>query len=140
MDVAFPIMAEKKRWSVAPYFVVDDVVAAANFYRDTLGFTYDQIWGEPPAFTIVGRAGAYIMLRSVGSPEFVRPNQCPPHPDDWVWDAYVWVDDVDALFAEFTGKGVTVVRDICDQEYGCRDFDIRDPNGYRICFGQVLRP
>jgi hypothetical protein len=26
----------KPRWSVAPYFLVDDVVASANYYRDKL--------------------------------------------------------------------------------------------------------
>jgi len=25
-------------WSIAPYFIVDDVVTTANYYRDTLGF------------------------------------------------------------------------------------------------------
>jgi hypothetical protein len=34
---------------------------------------------------------------------------------------------------------VTVVRDPCDQEYGCREFDVEDLNGYRICFGQPTR-
>jgi len=42
-------MANKMRWSVAPYFIVDDVVATANFYRDKLGFHYERLWGEPPA-------------------------------------------------------------------------------------------
>jgi hypothetical protein len=32
--------ATDAHWSVAPYFIVDDVVASANFYRDTLGFQY----------------------------------------------------------------------------------------------------
>jgi hypothetical protein len=35
------------RWSVAPYFIVDDVVTTANFYRDKLGFHYERCWGEP---------------------------------------------------------------------------------------------
>jgi hypothetical protein len=26
------------RWGIAPYFIVDDVVTTANFYRDKLGF------------------------------------------------------------------------------------------------------
>ena len=26
-------------WRVAPYFIVDDVVTTANFYRDKLGFS-----------------------------------------------------------------------------------------------------
>ena len=43
-------MADQPRWSVAPYFIVDDVVATANYYRDELGFTYDRFFGEPPAF------------------------------------------------------------------------------------------
>jgi len=51
---------------------------------------------------------------------------------------YIWIDDADALYAEFKKQGVRIVRDICDQPYGCRDFDIEDCNGYRLCFGQDL--
>ena len=29
-------------------------------------------------------------------------------------------------------------RDGCDQPYGCRDFDVEDCNGYRLCFGQDI--
>jgi hypothetical protein len=49
-------------WSVAPYFVVDDVVAIANYYRDRLGFRYERFWGEPPCFCMVHRRGIVIML------------------------------------------------------------------------------
>lgn len=126
------------RWNVAPFFIVDNVIAAANFYRDKLSFCYDRFWGEPPRFTIVGRNGSYIMLRQVGSPGFVRPNRTPD-PEDFVLDAYIWVEGVDDLYAEFKHKGVKVVREICDQEHGCREFDIEDCNGYRLCFGQIIR-
>jgi len=34
--------------------------------------------------------------------------------------------------------GVKIARDICDQPYGCRDFDVEDGNGYRLCFGQDI--
>ncbi|HET7710374.1 MAG TPA: hypothetical protein VFL80_00440 [Thermoanaerobaculia bacterium] len=37
----------KPTWNIAPYFIVDDVVATANFYRDKLGFHYDRFFGEP---------------------------------------------------------------------------------------------
>ena len=47
----------------------------------------------------------------------------------------VWVDDADALHAEFRARGVTIAREICDQLYGCRDFDVEDCNGFRLCFG-----
>lgn len=54
------------------------------------------------------------------------------------WDAYVWVDDADALHAEFRANGVKIVRPPCDQEYRCRDFEIDDISGDRLCFGTPL--
>ena len=120
------------RWSIAPYFLVRDVVATANWYRDVLGFQYDRFWGEPPRFCMVWRRGVVIML-SQHDEGTVSPNGAATGGAPW--DAYVWVDDADALLAEFTAKGVVPARAICDQEYGCRDFDVVDPNGYRICFG-----
>ena len=53
------------RWGIAPYFIVDDVVATANFYRDKLGFHYERFWGDPPAFCMVKRGGIVIMLKQV---------------------------------------------------------------------------
>lgn len=44
----------------------------------------------------------------------------------------------DEFHAEFKSKGVTIARDICDQPYGCRDFDVEDCNGYRLCFGHDM--
>lgn len=32
----------------APTFLVADLVKSAEYYRDSLGFTYPMIWGEPP--------------------------------------------------------------------------------------------
>jgi predicted enzyme related to lactoylglutathione lyase len=124
------------RWGVAPLFLVDDVVSTANFYRDKLGFAYDRFWGEPPCFCMVRRSGITIMLNQVQH-TVMRPNRLP-NAEGAVWDAYVWVDDADALYSEFKSKGVTIARDICNQPYGCRDFDIEDCNGYRLCFGQDM--
>jgi len=121
-------------WSVAPYFLVDDVVATANFYRDKLGFSYDRFWGEPPCFCMVQRNGVVIMLSQVCVPNAMRPNRVV-EPGSDAWDAYIWVDNADTLHAEFHSKGVTIARGLCDQEYGCRDFDVEDCNGYRLCFG-----
>jgi len=125
------------RWYIAPYFFVDDVVSTANFYRDKLGFRYDRFWGEPPAFCMVKRAGVTIMLAQTPARGAVRPNHLAD-PEREAWDAYVWIDDADALYAEFKANAVTIARDICDQPYGCRDFDVEDCNGYRLCFGHDL--
>jgi uncharacterized glyoxalase superfamily protein PhnB len=124
----------RPRWNIAPYFIVDDVVASADYYRDRLGFKYDRLWGDPPRFCMVWRSGIVIMLSQLERGGLMRPNRIAD-PEGSAWDAYVWVDDADALIAEFRSKGVTIARDICDQPYGCRDFDVEDLNGYRLCFG-----
>lgn len=124
-----------ERWWVAPLFVVDDVVTTANHYRDRLGFRYDRFWGDPPAFCMVRRGGITIMLSQL--PGTAHPNRTAD-PAGETWDAYVWVADADALYAEFRASGANIVREICDQPYDCRDFDVEDCNGYRLCFGHDL--
>jgi len=124
-------------WRIAPYFIVDDVVATANWYRDKLGFQYERFWGEPPCFCMVSRGGMIIMLKQLPQTGLMRPNRLAD-PHDEAWDAYVWVDDANALYEEFKSKGVKIAREICDQPYGNRDFDVEDCNGYRLCFGSDL--
>jgi predicted enzyme related to lactoylglutathione lyase len=125
------------RWRIAPYFVVDDVVSTANYYRDKLGFKYDRFWNEPPSFCMVYRSGVVIMLAQLERPGGMRPNRLVD-PEGESWDAYLWIDDADALLAEYKAKGVKIVRDICNQPYGCRDFDVEDCNGFRLCFGHNI--
>jgi len=133
-----PAAATRPRWGIAPYFIVDDVVATANFYRDKLGFRYERFWGDPPGFCMVTRGGIIIMLSQFRKTGLMRPNgKAVPHGD--AWDAYVWVEDADALYAEFKAKGVKIAREICNQPYHNRDFDIEDCNGYRLCFGSDLK-
>jgi predicted enzyme related to lactoylglutathione lyase len=127
-------VVDQEGWRIAPYFIVDDVVATANFYRDKLGFHYHRFWGEPPAFCMVQRSGIVIMLSQLERRGLMRPNSMA-EPEDGAWDAYIWIEDAGALYAEFKSKGVTIARDLCDQPYGCRDFDVLDCNGYRLCFG-----
>lgn len=127
----------RRSWTIAPYFIVGDVVATANYYRDELGFHYERFWGDPPAFTLVKRNGLVIMLGQLGRQGLMRPNN-RVEPDEGVWDAYIWIDDADTLHAEFKSRGVKIAREICDQPHGCRDFDVEDCNGYRLCFGQDL--
>jgi predicted enzyme related to lactoylglutathione lyase len=131
------MVASRPRWSIAPYFIVDDVVATANFYREKMGFRYERFWGEPPCFCMVKRGGIIIMLSQLAKTGVMRPNRVAD-PNGDAWDAYVWVENVDALYSEFKGKGVKIARDICDQPYGNRDFDVEDCNGYRLCFGQDI--
>src|ERR1041385_98204 len=59
-----------------------------------------------------------------------------PAPLNQYWAMYLYVDDVDAMAQELLARGVTLEREPEDQPYGCRDFDIRDPDGHLIGIGQ----
>jgi uncharacterized glyoxalase superfamily protein PhnB len=127
---------EQKLYGVAPYLIVDDIFESAEFYRDKLGFDFNRIWGEPPQFVIVHRDAVHIMLKSIGSTGHVRPNH---HVyADAPWDAYIWVKDADALYDELRSRGVKITREIENEPYGCRDFDVEDNSGYILCFGQDI--
>lgn len=123
---------KKPTWRVAPCFLVDDVAATATFYRDKLGFDYDGFGGDLQSFCMVYREGIVIMLCQHAAG--MRPNGSVDGP----WDAYLWVGDADSLSAEFKARGVTLVIDVGDRGYGCRDFVVDDCNGYRLCFGHGI--
>jgi catechol 2,3-dioxygenase-like lactoylglutathione lyase family enzyme len=112
-----------------PVLQVADVAASTAYYTDVLGFSSHGAWGEPPAFNIVQRGDVTIALDRA---------QDGSVPLNQYWAAYVYVSDVDAVCAELKAKGAEIAREIEDTEYGCRDFDIRDPDGHLIAFGEVL--
>ena len=61
-------MAKPALTSSAAVLLVKDVVAAADHYRDKLGFAYDGFHGEPPSFCILRRDGYYLMLKHADDP------------------------------------------------------------------------
>jgi catechol 2,3-dioxygenase-like lactoylglutathione lyase family enzyme len=120
---------------VAPYFLVDDVFATAEFYRDVLGFTFNEFFGDPPSCTIVERDEVRIMFRQVrpAGPAAARPNRSVM---DETFDAYIYVSDVDGLAAELRAKKVDIVEGPIDRIYRMRELLVRDCNGYVLAFGQ----
>lgn len=114
--------------------LVRDVFAAANHYRDALGFAYDGIFGEPPSFVILQRDGCYLMLKQAEKPEDVVPLWTL---SDKLSSVYFWVKNVDALHGEFVRRGAKIDYGPCDQPYGCREFGIQDLDGHDIAFGEA---
>lgn len=121
--------------AVAPVLLVKDVVAAANHYRDKMGFRYEKFFWEPPTFVILQRDGLHLMLKQASEAKHVVPHWTV---SDKLWDVYFWVDDVECLFREFTDRGATIDYGLCDQPYGCREFGTQDLDGHDIGFGQVM--
>lgn len=52
--------------------------------------------------------------------------------------AYIHVEGVDALYAEFVGRKVAIHRPLEVTEYRMKDFDLYDPDGNRLCFGETV--
>ena len=124
--------------AINPYFLVNDVFATAEHYRDVFGFRFDQFWGEPPRFVMDMRDGLQIMLRQpdVTVPGgIMRPNRSAIA---FSFDAYVYVADADALYAELQSRGAKLLGEPCTQPHDCREFEVEDMNGYVLCFGQDL--
>jgi uncharacterized glyoxalase superfamily protein PhnB len=119
----------------APILLVADVVASAHYFRDKVGFAYDQFYGEPPDFCILERDGRHLML-SKAPLEAIRPHwQVVPQ----MWNVYFWVDDVDAMYAELRERGAIIDYELHLKPYGVREFGIQDLDGHDIAFGQVVR-
>lgn len=119
---------------VAPTFFVADVVKAAAYYEEKLGFRSATLWGKPPTFAIPTREDLRVML-SQQDPARIHPNGV--HED--TMDAYFWVRDADALHAEFRARGADIVSAPCDVDvYGMREFSVRDPDGHMLIFAHDI--
>jgi catechol 2,3-dioxygenase-like lactoylglutathione lyase family enzyme len=115
----------------APCLMVTNVVEAHDYYADRLGFRSPRMWGDPPTFCVAQRDGLELMLAQVDPGKPVHPNS--EHQDRI--DVYFWVEDADALHAEFTRNGADVVCEPEDQAYSMREFLVRDPDGHVLAFG-----
>jgi hypothetical protein len=85
-------------------------------------------------FVVLQRGGITIMLNSdEGKVQASNPNHRTN--TDARWDAYLRVPSADVIHDEFRNRGVQIVRAIADAEYGFRDFEIEDLDGYILCIG-----
>jgi len=118
--------------SIAPHFVVSDAARSAEYYRDKLGFQVGGTFGNPPVFAMVKRDGLHIHF---GKSETGRAAPGSAHRDEGL-DAYIWVDDVEALYHELKQRGADIIEGPVERIYGCREIVVRDPDGFKIAFGQ----
>ena len=122
-----------KLHSIAPQFVVPDVVKTAEYYRDVLGFKIHGYWLDPPVYSIVSRDGVEIHLGK-GDTNVAQGNT--KRRKDGL-DAYIFVHGIDELFEEFRQRHADLLtkNGPVDSEYKQREIVIRDCNGFVIGFG-----
>jgi catechol 2,3-dioxygenase-like lactoylglutathione lyase family enzyme len=121
--------------AISPFFIVSDTPRAMSFYLDRLGF--EVRYSEPkekPHFAIVGHDSVQIFLKSVSKKIAAQPNHA--RHESSPWDAFVYVEDPDALAAEFASRGVTFYKKITNRTDGLRGFEVADADGYVLFFGR----
>ena len=126
--------------SVTPFFIVDDLAATLAFYQSKLGFNVPYKGGGDGEvddyWAFVGRDKIMLMFKTIARDVHPHPNSSR-HP--WArWDAYIYTDDPDALYAELAAKGVAMHSELSNTSDRLRAFEIKDNNGYVLCFGRPL--
>jgi uncharacterized glyoxalase superfamily protein PhnB len=116
---------------ISPVLVYDDAASAMQFLSDAFGFEQLEVHRSPDgsiAHAEMRYEGAVVGLsdRLKGVESLFDLGPCA---------IYVVVDDPDAHHARAVGAGADVVMPLTDQDYGSRDYAVRDPEGFVWCFG-----
>ena len=115
---------------IAPQFFTTDLPATLTYYRDKLGFECLGTWLDPPVYAIVARDQHRIHFRLAEPPA--------PNPDkyaDELLDAYLFIENADALYAEYANRGVEFTRAVGDTPWNSREFVVKDCDGRLLAFG-----
>jgi len=117
-----------------PVLQVVDVERSVRWYQDVLGFVGDPFPPTPPhAFAILRSDGAEVMLQRADASATRLPR--PPDPE-FLWSVYLRVSSADILpVAATTANKTPLLRGPELMAYGMVEFELSDPDGYRICVG-----
>ena len=118
--------------TTSPQFTVSDVERTAAFYRDALAFPEIAVFGTPPQYGIASRDGVTIHFARAHAPDEVRAN----HAAEDYCDAAVEVSGLDELARELEGRNVSLAHGPATTEYGMRELEIADPDGYALLFSE----
>jgi len=118
---------------IAPQFFSMDISRTLAYYKDQLGFECVGTWQDPPAYAIVARDGHAIHFRCAEP-----PTANPDKYADELLDAYLSIDDADALYTEYEARGVEFTRELGNTPWNSREFVVKDCDGRLLAFGANL--
>ena len=126
-------MTERVKFkALIPQLVVPDVVKAAEFYRDKLGFELIDYFLDPPVYAMVRRDEVEIHFGKGDTAE-VKSNQSLRR--GLGHDIYIIVSDIEGVFRELTDAGVEIVEGPVKRVYGSIEVTAKDCFGFTIVFG-----
>jgi DNA-binding transcriptional MerR regulator len=110
---------------VMPRVPVSDLDRSIAHYQEAFGL--DLAWRTDDGhLAAISTAGIDILLLVPWS------GDGPPPPQSF----YVYVEDPDAMCAEFEQAGANVVDPVALRPHGMRDFAVQDPDGHRFTLGR----
>ena len=110
-----------------PVLKSGDYPRSRAYYTETLGYTVVEEGGTPARFGIFERGKSVL---------FIDAWHGAPTPVPGAWAAYVHVTGIDALAADYAAASANVTRPVENTTYGMREFEVTDPDGNVICFGE----
>jgi len=124
-----------------PVLQVANVETSLRWYVDVLGFTPDTFPKSPPySFAILRRDGAELMLQCSDDARAERSFVRKSDPE-FLWSVYLRVAGPTVLdVAAAVEKKAQLLRGPERMFYGLVEFEICDPDGYRICVGGEAPP
>jgi uncharacterized glyoxalase superfamily protein PhnB len=118
---------------IAPVFFTLDIPATLTYYQEMLGFECLGTWQDPPVYAIVARDHHAIHFRCA-APPVANPDKY----EEELLDAYLFIEDADALHAEYAARGVEFTRGVEDMPWQSREFVVKDCDGRLLAFGANL--
>ena len=113
---------------------VQDNTLSVKFYKK-IGFT---IAASTDRATVAELGSFQVQLVSMrDEPEFNRDSLSADKGRGMY--LYIQTDDVDALHTQFASSGITPYTAPRDWPWGNREFIVKDPDGYKLCFWQPSR-
>src|SRR5262245_26710170 len=101
--------------ALVPQLVVPDVVKAAEFYCDKLGFELIDYFLDPPVYAMVRRDEVEIHFGK-GDDDGIRTNESVRR--GLGHDIYIIVSDIEGAFRDLTESGVEVIEGPVKRIYG----------------------
>ncbi len=115
-------------------FWVQENTLSEKFYRK-LGF---EVLQSDDEHTVVSLHGFSIDLVSMRDDDKFARDAMTLDKGRGVY-IYVRVDDVDAKNAELKSKGLVPATKPTNWQWGNREFILKDPDGYKLCFWQPVQ-
>lgn len=113
---------------VAPIFPVTDIQRSLTFYTESLLFELGFEWAdadeEPVRYAVLHNGNTELHLTEAETAHEVV--------------AYFFVDGVAAYYAAVRAAGAKVTCEIEDHPWDMREFEVTDPDGNRMIFGEHL--